>query len=269
MLWALIATFALIFPNGAAFSNPESSPTYDSQAEQRLLELTNEERQKAGVPPLRLDPGLTEAARQHAALIASKQELSHQFPGEPPLMQRLSKASSHLNDAGENVAFDRDVDEAHGGLMHSPPHRRNLLNPKFNVVGFGAVRVGDTIYITEDFGHKVQNYPVAEAENRVADAIARTRSSARGRRLRRMESGSLRRAACSMANHDHLNPKTVSALGGTHYVITYTNLQPDSLPANIQKPLKDDNVRSFAVGACFAQSRSYPGGTYWVAVAFY
>src|SRR5207302_10723278 len=72
-----------------------------------------------------------------------------------------------------------------------------------------------------------------------------------------------------MANHDHLNPKTVSALGGTHYVITYTNLQPELLPANIQKPIEDGNLRSFAVGACFAQSPSYPGWTYWVAVAFY
>jgi uncharacterized protein YkwD len=192
MFWALIATLALLFPNQAVFSNPQSSPTYDSQAEQRLAELTSQERRKAGVPPLELDPGLTEAARQHAALMASRQELSHQFPGEPPLMQRLSKASSHLNDAGENVAFDSDVDQAHEGLMRSPSHRRNRLNPKFNVVGFGAVRVGDAIYITEDFGHKVENYPVAEAENRVADAIARTRSGARGRRLRRMES-----AACA------------------------------------------------------------------------
>jgi uncharacterized protein YkwD len=269
MPWVLIAAFALLFPNGAAFPNPESSPAYDSQAEQRLLELTNQERQKAGAPPLQLDSGLTQAARQHAAVMASKGELSHQFSGEPPLMQRLSKASPHLNDAGENVAFDSDVDQAHQGLMHSPPHRRNLLNPKFNVVGFGAIRKGDTIYVVEDFGHKVQTYPVADAENKVADAITRTRSRVREPQLRRLPSESLRKAACSMANHDHVNPKTVSGLGGTHYVITYTNLQPDLLPANFQKPIKDSHLRSFAVGACFAQSPSYPGGTYWVAVAFY
>jgi uncharacterized protein YkwD len=269
MLWALIAALALVLPTAAESPKPESSSAYDVKAEQRLLELTNQERQRAGAPPLEIDPGLTEAARRHAALIASQGKLSHQFPGEPPLMKRLSKASLHLNDAGENVAFGSDVDQAHQGLMHSPPHRRNLLNPKFNVAGFGAVRVGDTTYVAEDFGHKVENYPVAEAENRVADAIARTRTSVRGPRLRRVESGSLRKAACSMARHDRVNAKTVSGLGGMHYVITYTNLEPGSLPANIQKPLKDDSVRSFAVGACFAQSLSFPGGTYWVAVAFY
>ena len=269
MLCALTTALALLLPTAAEPQNLDASPAYDTQAEQRLLELTNQERQKAGAPALQPDPGLTEAARQHAVLIASKGELSHQFPGEPPLMKRLSKASPHLNDAGENVAFDSDVDQAHQGLMHSPGHRGNILNPKFNVVGLGAVRVGDTVYITQDFGHKVQNYPVAEAENRVADAITRTRTNRGGPRLRRVQSGSLRKAACSMANHDHLNPKTVSALGGTHYVITYTNLQPELLPANIQKPIEDGNLRSFAVGACFAQSPSYPGGTYWVAVAFY
>jgi hypothetical protein len=269
MLWALIAAFAWLLPTGTEPPIPEFSLAYDSQAEQRLLELTNQERQKAGVPPLQLDPGLTAAARQHAALMAPRGQLSHQFPGEPPLMQRLSKASPHLNNAGENVAFDSDVDHAHQGLMHSPPHRRNLLSPNFNVVGFGAVKRGDTIYVVEDFGHKVQTYSVAEAENRVADAISRTRTSVRGPQLRRVQLGSLRKAACSMANHDHLNPRTVSGLEGTRYVISYTNLQPESLPANIQKPLHDDHLRSFAVGACFAPSPSYPGGTYWVAVAFY
>jgi uncharacterized protein YkwD len=269
MLGALITALALVLPAAADPPNPERSPAYDSGAEQRLLELTNQERQKSGAPPLRLDPGLTEAARQHAALLASKGELSHRFPGEPPLIERLGKASPHLNDAGENVAFDSGVERAHQDLMHSPPHRRNLLNPKFNVVGFGAIRVGDRIYVTEDFGRKVKNYPVAEAENRVADAIARTRTSDGGPRLHRVESESLRKAACSMASHDRLNAKTVSGIGGLHYVITYTNLEPESLPANIERPLQDGHVRSFAVGACFAHSPSYPGGTYWVAVAFY
>jgi len=59
-------------------------------------------------------------------LLASKGELSHQFPGEPPLIERLSKASPHLNHAAENVAFDSDADQAHQGLMHSPPYRCNL-----------------------------------------------------------------------------------------------------------------------------------------------
>ena len=173
MLCALITALALLLPTAAEPQNLDASPAYDTQAEQRLLELTNQERQKAGAPALQPDPGLTEAARQHAVLIASKGELSHQSP--------------HLNDAGENVAFDSDVDQAHQGLMHSPGHRGNILNPKFNVVGLGAVRVGDTVYITQDFGHKVQNYPVAEAENRVADAITRTRTNRGGPRLRRVQ----------------------------------------------------------------------------------
>jgi uncharacterized protein YkwD len=37
--------------------------------------------------------------------------------------------------------------------MHSPHHRENLLNPDYNVAGFAVVRNGNTIYVTEDFGH--------------------------------------------------------------------------------------------------------------------
>jgi uncharacterized protein YkwD len=47
--------------------------------------------------------------------------------------------------------------EVHRGFMHSPHHRENLLNPDYNVAGFAVVRNGNTIYVTEDFGHGQSN----------------------------------------------------------------------------------------------------------------
>jgi uncharacterized protein YkwD len=243
--------------------------SYDAQAEQRLLDLTNLERQREGKPALKADSGLAEAARNHAAAMAARSQLSHQFAGELALQDRLSKLPLHLDKAGENVAFDVDVDQAHDGLMHSPEHRANLLKADYNIAGIGVARVGDRLYVVEDFGHGLPIYPQAQTEDMVATAVAHSRSQVSHGKLRRLQLGSLREAACSMANSDHLNPKSAAGLGPLRYVLTFTGMEPDQLPGVAEKALADTRLRSFAVGACFARSASYPNGAYWITVAFY
>jgi hypothetical protein len=72
-----------------------------------------------------------------------------------------------------------------------------------------------------------------------------------------------------MASQDHVNPKSVQRLGPMRYVLAYTDLQASELPETAQPALRDSRLRSFAVGACYAQSPTYPNGAYWITVAFY
>lgn len=283
MLLALIASVALLFGGESPKTDHtpvvstvdfhpdryQQFPSYDAQAEQRLLDLTNLERQREGKPILKLDAGLAEAARTHAAAMASRGQLSHQFSGEPALQERLAKLPLYLDKAGENVAFDVDINQAHAGLMHSPEHRANLLQVDYNIVGMGVVRVGDRMYVVEDFGHGLPVYPQVKTEDMVAAAIARSRSQFAHAQLRRLQLGSLRQAACSMATSDQLNPKSAAGLGPLRYVLSFTGMEPDQLPSGAEKALTDTRLRSFAVGACFARSASYPNGAYWITVAFY
>jgi uncharacterized protein YkwD len=248
---------------------PDQFPTWQAEAEQRLLDLTNADRKRNGLAPLQMDATLTSAARAHAAAMASKRELSHQLPGEAALGQRVASPGLHLTIAGENVALDVDIDQAHDALMHSPPHRANVLKADYNVVGLGVARVGDRIFVTEDFGRKLATLPVGQVEEMVAGLIAQSRNHVRGAQLHRLQVASLRTAACSMATQDRVNPNAIRGLGPMRYALTYTNMQADELPASAQGPLRDSRLRSFAVGACYAQSPSYPNGTYWIAVAFY
>src|SRR5882762_1373375 len=121
---------------------------YDFQAEQRLLELANEARSQAGAPPLILDDGLSRAAKEHAQAMFDARQLSHRFDGEPSLAQRLAAASHLLLDQnGENVALDVDVEGGHQHLMLSAAHRANLLNPAYNVVGLAVIAHGNRLYI--------------------------------------------------------------------------------------------------------------------------
>jgi len=58
---------------------------YDPQAEQLLLDLANQARAQAGAPRLKLDAGMSQAARVHAEAMFAARQLSHQFDGEPSL----------------------------------------------------------------------------------------------------------------------------------------------------------------------------------------
>ncbi|MFZ3340457.1 MAG: CAP domain-containing protein [Terriglobales bacterium] len=139
------------------FVSAQPSPTSleDSAAEQELLDLANQRRSEAGAPPLRMDASLSSAARAHARLMVERQQLSHQFDGEPSLMPRLLDTGLRLDRVGENVAYNTSVDKAFEALMQSPPHRRNLLDPSYNSAGFAAFWSNRRLYVVQDFAHQL------------------------------------------------------------------------------------------------------------------
>ena len=241
---------------------------YEFQAEQDLLQLANQSRRQVGVGPLRLDSGLSEAARTHALAMMGAQKLSHQFAGEAALPQRLALTTNlQLDQEGENVALDYDVEHGHEHLMLSPPHRANLLNPAYNVVGLGVVRSGDRLYIVQDFGHALPTYSTDEAKDSVAAAVTRVRRSAHVRDLPRYDVPDADQYACSMAHADKLGTAPVVKLAKQFTVLTYTSLHPEALPAGATRAITSRNLRSFSVGACYARTETYPTGVYWIVLS--
>jgi uncharacterized protein YkwD len=240
----------------------------ESLSEERLLELANQSRQQAGIPPLTLDPGLSHAAVIHAQAMVDARELSHQFSGEPSLPQRLADATSlQLDQEGENVALDYDADHGHEHLMHSPPHRANLLNPVYNVVGLGVIRNGDWLYIVQDFGHALPMYSLAQVKERIAEAVTETRHRLRQRDLPRLDLATADNAACSMAQADRLGTAPVRSLAERSTVLTYTSLHPETLPAEAAHALSSRNLRSFSIGTCYKRTETYPTGVYWMVLS--
>ena len=247
---------------------PFHSVEFDSQAEQQILELANRARQQAGAPPLSMDSGLTHAARVHAQAMLEARQLSHQFDGEPSLPQRLAAATQlQLDQEGENVALDIDPAEAEQHLMLSPPHRANLLNPAYNVVGMGVVRSGDRLYVVQDFGHTLPNYSINEVKDRIANAVQQTRRHAGSIDLARHDLATAAAAACSMAQADKLATTAVHELSQHYTVLTFTSLHPETLPTGSDRAIASHNLRSFSIGACYARTETYPTGVYWVVLS--
>jgi uncharacterized protein YkwD len=172
-LWALVVSFAMAGITGAqtapskqpdaSRSQTSTQPTpkllsaalpssaEDSAAESVLLQFANQRRKEAGAPPLRAEEGLTRAARTHARLMVEKQQLSHQFDGEPSLMPRLRQSGLQLSWVAENVACNANAEKAFEALMQSPPHRQNLLDPDYNAAGFAAFWSDGKLYVVQDF----------------------------------------------------------------------------------------------------------------------
>jgi hypothetical protein len=147
-----------------------------TELEQRVAGSINAARADAGLPALEVEVHLNAAAQDHSDWMAETGEFSH--TGEDG-----SSATDRIGDAGiegasrtsENIAWatvegDLDageVDRMHEGLMDSPGHRANILDPDVAYVGvglsIGPMSVGgvdrDVAYLTEDFaatdGHVV------------------------------------------------------------------------------------------------------------------
>jgi uncharacterized protein YkwD len=114
----------------------------DAQAEQDMFQMVNNERQKAGLKPVTFDNNLREVARSHSQDMFARGYFSHYTPeGESPF-DRMSNANISFGYAGENLALAPSTQLAMQGLMNSPGHRANILNPNFNKIGIGAIDGG-------------------------------------------------------------------------------------------------------------------------------
>lgn len=263
-------------PSGQASQNATLKPasarsgdipfnSYESDTEQRLLVLANQARHLSGVPPLTLDPGLSQAARAHAQAMLNAHQLSHKFDNEPPLPQRLASTTDlQLDEEAENVALDYGAEQGQEHLMLSPPHRANLLNPAYNVIGVGVVRSGDRLYIVQDFGHSLPAYTLTELKDRIAVAVNQARHEAGQPALSRRDLLIADDAACSMAHADKLGTSPVHKLAERFTVLTYTSLHPEILPNGATHALSNPNLQRFSIGACYGRTETYSTGVYWL-----
>jgi len=247
---------------------PATAQHFDSASEEEIFHQVNADRAQAGLPPLEIDNRLTEIARQHTEKMVEHKTLSHQFPEEPDVRHRVVASGVRFDISGENVAYDRDADSAERSLMHSPPHRANVLRPEFTVIGIGVIRVGDSIYVTQDFAHRLQEFTPTQAENAVSHAFEQLRRSAGAPQLPRVSQPTLRELACDMARNGRLETDLARDIANVRSVVVWTAGDPRKLPADMQK-LKKVNASGWSVGACFDPSPQSPNPLWWLVSVTY
>jgi uncharacterized protein YkwD len=110
--------------------------------EAKMLDLVNQERIQRGLNPVKADPQLTIVGRMHSQDMFSRGYFSHYTPEGKDPFDRMRASHVHFLSAGENLALGQTLMICHEGLMNSPGHRANILNPSFGRLGIGILDGG-------------------------------------------------------------------------------------------------------------------------------
>lgn len=113
----------------------------------KVIYLTNLEREKVGVPPLEKHARLMSSA-QAKSVDMNTHGMDHDSPTYGGLAGILNKFEVSYSAAGENIASGYSSAEAVvSGWMNSPDHKANMLNGNFTHIGVGY----DNGYWTQQF----------------------------------------------------------------------------------------------------------------------
>jgi len=253
-----VTAFLLIVLGGVARAQ--------SPAEKRLFDLVNHERQKAGLSRFEWNDKLAQAALAHSKLLDEHQELSHQFAGEPLLQERVGATGLRFNSVAENVAEAPEVETAHRGLMNSPGHRANILNPDYSAIGIAIVQDGSQLFVTQDFAHVLASYTEKQFQDAVIGSIARARRAAKLPRLDIIADARLRKAAC----HQDMNTdKMIQGLPGATKLLVFSQSEPGTLSADLRQAVGDRTISRMNIGVCLESGGKNGFSHFWVVTALY
>lgn len=150
---ALVSSFSIVINR----SHPEVLGVSYQISDQELLNLTNFERSKKGLPPLTLNSKLSNAAVKKGNHMFENNYWAHFAPdGTSPWDFIKSEGYDYVY-AGENLAkgFTNSYDAVRA-WMESPTHRDNMLSSQYTEVGFailqGKLEGEDTVLIVQELG---------------------------------------------------------------------------------------------------------------------
>lgn len=110
------------------------------ELERQMIEMVNSERSSRGLRTLSVDFGLVKTARLKSQDMIDNSYFDHVSPKWGTMSELLASQGVTYHLAGENLAIFGKLEQAHRGLMNSPGHRMNLLNPPYTRIGIGIIQ---------------------------------------------------------------------------------------------------------------------------------
>ena len=104
--------------------------------------LVNVERARAGLAALPVDTRLVRSAAAHAGAMVESRFFAHKGPAEPELGARGASAG-YTGGMGENIGYGigklATASAMVDAWMNSPPHRENILDPRWRGIGMSVI----------------------------------------------------------------------------------------------------------------------------------
>ena len=123
---------------------------------EKLIELTNQERQAAGLNNLTANQLLTQAAILKGRAIIENNAFRHTI-NDKKFSSWIRQAGYNYSYVGENLAIDFSSNESiMEAWKNSPLHKKNLLSPYYEEIGISAIsgkfQAQDTVVVIQIFG---------------------------------------------------------------------------------------------------------------------
>jgi len=212
-----------------------------SENERILFDAANNERAQRSLPALQWDESLAAAARRHANRMAFYNVLEHQLSGEPDLRTRLTEAGARFSIIAENIAVAPNPETIHTGWMHSPGHRRNILDPSLAAVGIAAVRGTGGLFAVQDFSMPVTVLSIEQQEKKVISLM-----TAMG--MRRVTASDDARITCEMDRG--ISASITRSVQAMRFEVSDFS----KLPESVERNLRGLSFQKAEVGACRASN---------------
>lgn len=144
----------------AADASPLAAATPPVTFDQQMIQLVNQARATAKVPPLTQAKGLSQLALWWSAQEANgvtRYQLAHNRNAWT-MVTRYGAANR--KSWGENVAWSSSAAstarQIFSAYMHSPGHKANILSPHYRYIGMGTVSGSHGLFNTTEFTDAVQ-----------------------------------------------------------------------------------------------------------------
>ncbi len=144
------------------FFIPQNKAMMSADFQQSLLSLINKDRIANGLLPLKENKNLDFFATLKGEDMIKKKYFSHYSPSGKRPWDWIDKSKYDYLYVGENLAMNFDnPEDVHRALMNSQHHKENILNDKFEDVGFavlrGKIENQETSILVELFATKNKN----------------------------------------------------------------------------------------------------------------
>jgi uncharacterized protein YkwD len=169
---ALVASLVVLIAPSAGSAGPSDSTRDATRLQSAILAQVNAVRAGRGLARLRLARGLSAAAGRHSAQMTRLGFFSHSSANGGSFSQRIVRfypaRGFRAWSVGENLLWaapDVGARRAVAMWMASPPHRANLLSPRWREIGIAAVHSSSApgVYggrpvtvVTADFGARTR-----------------------------------------------------------------------------------------------------------------
>jgi uncharacterized protein YkwD len=256
-----------------------TEPASPAEARARLLSRVNALRAAGRVAAVEADPKLDAVAQAYADRMANQRFFAHVSPDGDALPDRLEQAGYAYQASGENLGMASGALAAHAAIEESPGHRKNLLDPTFERVGFGLARQardggsGSEVLLVE-----LLATPARSGLDPVASAYARLTAERAALKLPPLQRSAalddiaVRQARAALDRNDPRAPDIDRQVFGalsearTASADLYVARDLGALPPS--RGLREARFSLVGIGAVRGDSPTYGKGRYWVVVIY-